>query len=195
MSTDTRERILDAAEGIARAKGLEAVSMRGIAEIVGLTAPAAYRHFRNKEELIEALLRRGYSGFIEGLDLELAGELDAEKRLRISLAYYMRFWDNDRDAFVMIHDRGLTRHGLSGASILDGSFGPLPEMTAAVLGTSVPEEKRLAVARWTCATLFGITISIVSDGGVPETVGIDRRIESAVDYLLGAIHAAAFGQR
>ena len=40
---DTRTRILDAAEEIARNQGLNALSMRAIADRIGLSAPAAYR--------------------------------------------------------------------------------------------------------------------------------------------------------
>jgi AcrR family transcriptional regulator len=55
---DRRELILDAALEIADEKGLEAVTMRGVASRIGLTAMALYPHVRSKEDLLDGLVGR-----------------------------------------------------------------------------------------------------------------------------------------
>lgn len=54
----SRERILDAAEGIARAEGVGALSMRRVAAELGTGAMSLYNHVPNKEALLGGLAER-----------------------------------------------------------------------------------------------------------------------------------------
>ncbi|GAV43433.1 TetR/AcrR family transcriptional regulator [Streptomyces acidiscabies] len=53
-----REEILDAALAIADERGLEAVSMRALADRVGVTPMALYRHVKDKAALLDGMLGR-----------------------------------------------------------------------------------------------------------------------------------------
>ncbi|GIW41946.1 MAG: hypothetical protein KatS3mg076_2523 [Candidatus Binatia bacterium] len=55
----TREVILDTAEQLFAARGLEGVAVRDLAREMGLTAPSLYNHFRGKQALYDAVLERG----------------------------------------------------------------------------------------------------------------------------------------
>jgi TetR/AcrR family transcriptional regulator len=68
----TRERILRAASDLFARQGFSHVSMRAVAEAAGVTKPALYYHFRDKEALFEECL----SDFNE----ELAGTMAAAAR-------------------------------------------------------------------------------------------------------------------
>jgi AcrR family transcriptional regulator len=52
----TRERILDAALALFADKGYEAISMREIAEQLGITKAALYYHFDSKADIVRAML-------------------------------------------------------------------------------------------------------------------------------------------
>jgi AcrR family transcriptional regulator len=54
--SERRDAILDAAIGIADEKGLDAVSMRAVADRVGLTPMALYPHVGNKAALLDGML-------------------------------------------------------------------------------------------------------------------------------------------
>jgi len=56
----TSERILDAAEKIFRTEGADALSMRRMAEELGITATALYRHYGGKDDLLDAVADRGF---------------------------------------------------------------------------------------------------------------------------------------
>jgi AcrR family transcriptional regulator len=58
MST-LRERIAAATQEIYLQQGIEGVSMRKVAERVGVSAPALYRHFKNKDELLGEIVIEG----------------------------------------------------------------------------------------------------------------------------------------
>jgi AcrR family transcriptional regulator len=53
-----REQVLDAAAALADEVGLEATSMRRVADALGVTAMALYKHIANREELIDGMLDR-----------------------------------------------------------------------------------------------------------------------------------------
>jgi AcrR family transcriptional regulator len=58
--THTSERILDAAAKIYRTEGAEALSMRRMADELGVSATALYRHYQGKDELLDAVADRGF---------------------------------------------------------------------------------------------------------------------------------------
>ncbi len=55
---ETRCQLLDAAEQVFSAKGVTNTSLNEIAEAAGVTRGAVYWHFRNKMDLIDALMER-----------------------------------------------------------------------------------------------------------------------------------------
>ena len=64
----TREGILDAAEDCFREKGLSGTSLEAIAARAGVTRGAVYWHFKNKAEVLEAMISRVSLPFFHGLD-------------------------------------------------------------------------------------------------------------------------------
>ncbi len=61
-SQTTRRLILEAAAGLFRQKGYAAVSLRDIAEAVGMKTGSLYYHFDSKESLVEEILTLGTQG-------------------------------------------------------------------------------------------------------------------------------------
>ena len=60
-SLTPRARILEAAERLLRTEGIAALSTRRVASEVGVTAMAMYRHFRDKDALLQALIAAGFA--------------------------------------------------------------------------------------------------------------------------------------
>jgi AcrR family transcriptional regulator len=68
----TRQRILLSARTLFEAGGLESVSLRRIAADIGLTPMAIYRHFEDKDALLDALVLDGLDRWrerVEGVQL------------------------------------------------------------------------------------------------------------------------------
>lgn len=63
MSQSTQTRIFLAARALFDEAGLEGLSMRRIAEKVGITAMAIYRHFPDKDALLNALMLDGFAAW------------------------------------------------------------------------------------------------------------------------------------
>ncbi|MGB0370324.1 MAG: TetR/AcrR family transcriptional regulator [Opitutales bacterium] len=77
-----RDKILQAAEEIVQAKGLDAVSFQQLANSVGLSKASVFHHFRTKEALAQALIGQCRSKY--GLEYATIAEKDkaAPKKLR-----------------------------------------------------------------------------------------------------------------
>jgi AcrR family transcriptional regulator len=90
MATTTAEKILHAAHALFDAEGAQAVSMRRVAEAVGISAMAIYRHFPNRD----ALLKRLSDDSFQQAAQEWSGKLratDPRKRLLQSIEPYLDY--------------------------------------------------------------------------------------------------------
>jgi AcrR family transcriptional regulator len=64
---ELRQTILEAAAELFLEKGYDQFSMRQIAERIGYSATTLYRHFRDKDELLFAVVDKAFLGFGEAL--------------------------------------------------------------------------------------------------------------------------------
>jgi len=62
---DTRTRIIAAARAAFERHGLQGLSLRDVAKDVGITPMAIYRHFENKQALVDALVLDGLAAWSE----------------------------------------------------------------------------------------------------------------------------------
>jgi AcrR family transcriptional regulator len=63
----TREVILDTAERLFAARGVDGVALRDLAREMDLTAPSLYNHFPSKQALYDAVLERGLRPIMEAV--------------------------------------------------------------------------------------------------------------------------------
>lgn len=64
-----RERLVDAALGMALAKGVEAVSTRAVCGAVGVQAPTLYHHFGDRAGLVRAVVDRAFEDYFAQKDV------------------------------------------------------------------------------------------------------------------------------
>ncbi|MBI4545332.1 MAG: TetR/AcrR family transcriptional regulator [Gemmatimonadetes bacterium] len=70
---NVRTRIIEAARDIVSEQGLEALSMRGIAERIEYSPATLYLYFRDKEELLRTVVVEGFERLVAGMRAEIAG--------------------------------------------------------------------------------------------------------------------------
>lgn len=88
--TIQREHILDAACRCYVDDGVAGVSMRGLARALGVTAPALYRHFASKEEVMVGVVSEAYGRMAQYLHRALEGPT-ALARFRMAGEAYLNF--------------------------------------------------------------------------------------------------------
>ena len=96
-----REDILDAACRCYMEEGVAGISMRGLARTLGVTAPALYRHFASKEEVMVGVVSEAYGRMSQYLYRALEGRTSLS-RFRLAGEAYLSFaLDNPRMYLTM----------------------------------------------------------------------------------------------
>lgn len=75
----------------AEAKGLGELSLRAIAKAAGVSAPALYRHFKDKEALLAAAAEQGFQELSAWLNFAAPPEMPPHQRLRRFFQAYLNF--------------------------------------------------------------------------------------------------------
>lgn len=84
------EAVVDAAVGIADAEGIDALSMRRVAESLGVGAMSLYTYVPGKGELVDLMLDRVYGEQLAGIATEAGWRARLESRARADWALYER---------------------------------------------------------------------------------------------------------
>ena len=87
-----RDEILEAAEALLVETGSEdAVSIRAVADRVGVTPPSIYRHFADKNTLLFEVCDRQFGRFHEYLDAKRSGHADPVESLKACGRAYVEY--------------------------------------------------------------------------------------------------------
>jgi len=158
----TEAAIREAALRLIARHGYEALSMRRLAEEVGLGAAALYRYFPNKQAMLFSLMKAHMEDLLAAWAAERpARSVPAPKRLEAFTRFHIRH-HLPRAAGVFLSYmelRSLTRENFAAIEVLRRRYeGDLAEILAdgAAAGTLTAEEPRVA-ARAIIAMLTGIT--------------------------------------
>ena len=87
----TEQALRDAALTLIARHGYEAVTMRQLGAAVGVGAPALYRYFPTKQDLLAALIGEHMAALAEGWRAASAGLAGADARLDAFVAHHIAF--------------------------------------------------------------------------------------------------------
>lgn len=190
-TVDSRAAILAAAQRLFVEKGYRGISMREIAEAVGMTKAALYYHFRDKEQLFVAILQAVLSDLSSVIAESRAGSgtcqaqierlvqrimlLPPEERasLRLASQELGNLDDATRMAFVQIyHDQFIGRiTAIFETGMASGEFKPLDPN----------------VATW---SLLGMLYPYFHVSPVTGTAPSATLVAQLMEIFFGGIHAA-----
>lgn len=103
---DRQSAILREAAGLFAERGFSGVSLEEIGAAVGVSGPAVYRHFANKQALLGAILVRVSEKLLAGGQAVLAARSSADERLRDLVRFHVDFALTDADV-IRVQDRDL----------------------------------------------------------------------------------------
>jgi len=86
-----QDEILDVARKILIRDGFSKLSMRRIAKQTGVTATSIYLHYRNKDELLLALVNQSIDKLIKKLESSVDEGVDAIEKLQLAGKQYLDF--------------------------------------------------------------------------------------------------------
>jgi AcrR family transcriptional regulator len=99
---DTRARIEAAALTLFAERGVDGVSVRDIAQRVGVTEGALYRHFPSKDELARALFLSRYGRLAREIEAIRAERPDFAGRLEALVGMFAEAFDQDPAGFAYV---------------------------------------------------------------------------------------------
>ena len=114
----TRERICTVAAALFADRGYAGVSMRDIADGVGIKAASLYNHFDDKEQLYIAALTQGFAGRIAHIDAAIDTGGSAADRLRATVMALTEISAGDDVSRKLLH-----------RELLDGDSDRLDHLT------------------------------------------------------------------
>lgn len=90
-----RAACIEAGIALAETEGLDAVTIRGVARLTGVSHTAPLHHFRDRDELLHEIAGRGFELLLERLDREVRSGADPLEALRTyGLAYVLQAVDH-----------------------------------------------------------------------------------------------------
>jgi AcrR family transcriptional regulator len=143
---DLEHRILDAAQKLWKKGGEKALTMRTVAQAAGTNTPSVYRRFRNRDDILRALLQRMRLEMAAALEGGSSPEDGCERYLDFALSHpyeYELFYQHEYELF---HSARSSRAGVK--SVARPGRDAMRQKVAEKLGGSPGEHERLVTALW-----------------------------------------------
>lgn len=180
---EVRERILDAAREIVSREGIQGLSIRKITRAVDYSPAIVYHYFKDKDEIIETLVREGYQRILSAIGAVERNADEPEAEIAQAFTNYIRAalrYPEEYKAFILNTDpevlerTALLRRGISREretlqvlcrnlerGVKQGRYAPWDtELTAQILWTSS----------------FGLLLKLIIEKNIPQEQ-VDRLLE------------------
>jgi AcrR family transcriptional regulator len=141
--------ILEAAWELARTQGLAGLSLRELAQKIGMRPPSLYWYFESKNAIYDAMFVQGNRQLLARL-AEVDWPTDARAILRLSARGFVQFSTDDPQRFQLLFQRTIP------------GFEPSPEAYAVAVEVVEQMRARLAAAGLNDPAAFDVWTALVS---------------------------------
>ena len=198
--TDTKSRILDAAEKLFAVNGFQETSLRDITAEADVNLAAVNYHFQSKDSLIDAVIAR----LVEPMNrrrLQLLDNAGPDATVHQILAAFLNpIMDAPVDALAPLFGRVMSNPDMFVDRVFKQHFAPVSQRVAESLSRALPELDRtellwrlhFCVGVMTHLLLWGKIIPRVTNGTCDMT---DRQqlLDRTIQFLEAGFQAPAFG--
>lgn len=185
---DLKNALIQAGVEILSKDGIEALSLRKVAQRAGVSHNAPYSHFPDKQSLIAAISTEGFKQLYDELDAVITSHMhDPKQQLQEGAWTYVQFAMNHADTFKIMFSGVLEKEKDYPAfvEISQKTFQRVVDVTracqqAGILQASSPE--MMAVAVW--GQVHGI-VSLLLEGQISHTVLEKTDLRQLVLFSIG----------
>ncbi len=130
-----RGQLLQAAMQLFSDRGLESVSMRAVAERIGVSAMTPYRYFADKAELLSGLWQFVLRSVFDQMAEAICAQSDARSRVRASLAAFLDYWEANPEHYRLVYmtEQTTRRQEKAGGLTSAPVYGELLDLVRSVL--------------------------------------------------------------
>ncbi len=149
---DLRRALLMAAEAVLEREGPSALSLRAVAREAGVSPAAPYHHFKDKNELLNAVAMEGFSQLKQAMASAINQAGPEEKRSSIGVAY-VEFAQANPHLYRVMYDCARNGEGLpEGADEAAGAYELVKDTITAAASDQLSElDLELTVIASWCA--------------------------------------------
>jgi AcrR family transcriptional regulator len=151
---DLTEALIAGAEKLLRREGVDGCSLRAVAREIGVSQAAPYHHFKSKEDLLDAVVARGFDRLAHQQEAAMDGATDAHGKLRANGVAYVAFAVREPALFHLMFGRDYSRASFQARyrAIADRSFGLFADACQAALQPRSPiEAMEFQLSAWSLA--------------------------------------------
>ena len=185
---DLRHDLLKAATSLIRESGIEGLSLRKLANKVGVSRTAPYHHFKDKNELLCAIAEQGFKERIAKLESQYVEDNHPKKeQLRQYIFEYVQFAQQNPEIYELMFGRIIWKQQIANKNLKDAaypSFQHQLEITKQWQSIGLLDEKanslRLSQVIW--GTMHGIA-KLLIDGVYTENSQIREICNCAADQF------------
>ena len=176
---DLRRALVDAAMLEVERGGIEALSLSAIAKALGVSQPAPYRHFADRDALLTEVVTEGFTMFAAALKAAPRRAKGREALSRMAQAYLRFGLDHPGlyKAMFASHLLPQARDGVALQATASASFGLL---VAAIEARDTESAQRMALGVW--ASLHGIVM--LANQGMLQDRLVPIKLEQLVEDAL-----------
>lgn len=186
---DLRKSLISTASQMIADAGIESLSLRKLAENIGVSRTAAYHHFTDKNDLLCAIAEQGFERWHQiSTEIFSPENVSNENKYRNFVHAYIKFATDNPSLYELMFGRIIWKENNSTDAlkkIAYTCFDHQVKMTKLwqEKGIIVSKENTLRLAQVTWATLHGIA-QLVIDGIYAQESQIDEMCECAVNVFL-----------
>ncbi|MCC1495405.1 TetR/AcrR family transcriptional regulator [Alcanivorax sp. 1008] len=192
---DLRSALLQEANVMLRESGIDGLSLRQLAERVGVSRMAPYHHFKDKHELLCALAAEGFRELDKLIEQAAPASSLETQELHTTLARFVRdyvhFAVDNPDRYELMFGRPIWKGANPSAELKETAFACFRHY-AERIGTLIGEQRlpkgskplRLAQASW--ATLHGLC-RLMIDGIYVNQTDMEEVSHEAVRLMLAVL--------
>jgi len=186
---DLRRSLLNAARVMVREDGIESLSLRKLADVVGVSRTALYHHFDDKNDLICAIVAEGFEAMHHLMDAAVDPETgSARERFGSFVHGYVRFATQNAELYDLMFSRTIWKQQNPNDALrasARSSFRRLREMVKQLQAAGIMSDrldpKRLSQVTW--STLHGLS-RLQNDGVYKDQSGLKAMCDCAIAVLL-----------
>ncbi len=186
---DLQASLLATATKMINESGIEALSLRKLADRIGVSRTAAYHHFRDKNDLLSAIAAQGFSLWQQEAEKTFTNQqLSRRKKYQQFVHNYVHFASENPAIYQLMFGNTLWKNNNGSAQLKNIAYPSFQYQLNIIKdmqhkGLLPQSESPLRLAQVTWATLHGIA-QLVIDGVYADASHIDEMCSCAVSLFL-----------
>lgn len=186
---DLRASLLQAATEMLAETGIENLSLRKLADRVGVSRTAPYHHFKDKNELLCAIAEEGFRHWHRQAETILAQqELSAREKYRQFVHGYIGYAADNPEMYELMFGRAIWKQAAATQALKDVAYPSFQNQVTMTrkwqeMGLMSRDQDTLRLAQVTWGTMHGIARLLI-DGIYADNSHIDEMCETLVNLFV-----------